>query len=196
MKILRIISIVLALLFLAACAGPVGPGYPEEPTTTEATTEPAELGTGTEIELNENITVFEVLRSWGFPYEIWMRNEQTGEEEFLLGAHPTHYLLPVLGEQINERFFWYVYVLPETCGRSGVYFYDIEQRRSIELLSPREAAMSFVRAEQGRVYLIECRGLGPWDEEISVYYFEISALESGEAIAPQPAGMTIGELEA
>ena len=192
MKTLRVIAVALALL-LAACAPLAEPEHEADPTTMEVTTEPVELGTGQEIALSETITVFEVLCDWGLPHEIWMRNEETGEEAFLIGARA--YLPPTLGDQINGRYFWYFHVQPETCGRTGVYFYDVEQRRSIELLPPEEYfAMTFVRVEQGRVYVTALQGIGYEDEEMPVYYFEISALESGEAIVPQPAGMTVGAL--
>jgi len=199
----RLVLITFALLFLAACGTPAAePAITTEPETTTATTETTtELETTTqelielperqehEILLSETITIIEA-HVWGISHEIWMRDETTGEETLLLEGNTYYSGVPGIVSRVSGRFFQFRWFIPDTCGISGVLFYDIEQRREIPI------AWGVALGENGRIY-VHCevgQGIGVEPEDVPAEFFCLSALENDEALFFQCAGMNVAEL--
>jgi len=169
-------------------------------TTTEEARQLPERLIHTELALSDTITVFTRLNEyyfmnwpWGlFVYEIWMRDEAVGEETILLETirfydaeicESVWNYLPMsfaLHETvISERVFSFTLGPPESGGWSNSIFYDIELRQEIEIADER--SFWFREVGDGRVYLRERICSYDADEE-TIYYIEISALESGEPV--------------
>jgi len=165
----RFAAIVFALLFLAACASAPEVAPPPETSTIQSTAAP-ERRTAREITMSDTITVFELLGGW--PNEIWMRNEATGEETLLLA--PDDRFWPFPEARINERFFVF---WENAMGHRNIMFYDIARRRAIPIESTGQAHpkdFRFYTVEGERVYL----DMG----HSGMRYFDVSELESGEPI--------------
>jgi len=160
----------------------------EEETATEPLV-PHPWRTPDELALSKTITVYEVFndtKPYPGGYDIWLRDNATGEEALLLeigGLGFSSFWSPSLGVRLSERHFTFSYYLPETCDSTGVMFYDVAQRRAIEVSS--EYKLIFKKTENGRVYL--CNALDydeedDWDKIKPVCYFDISVLDSGEPV--------------
>ncbi|MCL2446893.1 MAG: hypothetical protein FWD06_09035 [Oscillospiraceae bacterium] len=197
MKIkLASLLLVLALL-LAAC----GTAMPEEapaptttdfPTTTIATTEapplqePRQAGwlNWSELALCDEITIVQVMDEQ-FYTEIRLLNHTTGEDVLLLEPLSEEHgdaRWPALGGRLNERYFFFHYRLPESCGASSLMIYDVAQRRIVDTQFPHE--LEFVNTDNGRVYLCESFMI---TDIARLYYFELSAL-AGDAVTLREAG--------
>jgi len=197
-------------LFACGRAGPIEPAIGEITTTaeTESSTE-AETTTETptteepliphpwrtpeELALSETITIYEVFNNTKpYPggFDIWLCDSETGEEALLLEVGEledlglSSFWTPDLGIRLSERYFTFSCHLPETCDSTEVMFYDVAQRRVIEIDAPG-CKMCFYKTENGRIYLYNALSYDEdddWDDRVPAFYFDISALDSGEPI--------------
>jgi len=150
--------------------------------------------TPAEFALSETITVYEVFSRYHSglaSYDIWMRDSDTGENKLLLGMkYDEEYGTVVaytLEGRVNERFFAFSDCVPDTDAFSGAMFYDIAQRRIIEIHSPGYKMM-LKKVENGRVYLHDEPDYDEDPDELPEFYFDISALDSGGPVAMKALG--------
>ncbi|MCL2530532.1 MAG: hypothetical protein FWE40_00040 [Oscillospiraceae bacterium] len=194
MKVL--ILAVALLMILTACTAPEEaptPAITDFPMTTIATTEvppqqqPRQTGwlSWSELALCDEITIVQVMDEQ-FYTEIRLLNHATGEDTLLLeplGEEHGDARWPSLGGRLNERYFFFHFRLPESCGRSSMMIYDVVQRRIIDAQFPHE--LEFVNVSNGRVYLCETFMI---TDVARLYYFELSALAGNGAVALHEAG--------
>jgi predicted small lipoprotein YifL len=210
MKRLSAILLLFALLALPACGRAGAAIVTTMPTTTEiettteepteeeitraelvAVTDPNETGwrTPMELALSETITVYEVFSTYHAgleSYDIWMRDSKTGEDKLLLGMTYDEYGLVAytLEGRVSERYFAFSEGTPDTDAFSEVKFYDIAQRRVVEIHAPGYKMM-FKKVENGRVYLHNEPDYDENADELPEFYFDIAALDSGGPIIPK-----------
>jgi hypothetical protein len=197
----RVSMLLLVLLLLAGC-GRVAPAL--ETTTAETTVTPitevlssAETSAAAEAEISWNfypwgfeeiavlgtsMLIYKASPRWAYCCDICLRDNATGEETLLLEAYDDGEYIRVPGfmKIISERYFTYRYGILDTDAAGLLKIFDIAQMRAIELEGPFN---HIEKVEDGKVYVFE--GIEGVDNP-PVFYFEISALESGVPIPVKP----------
>ena len=174
----RILAIVLVAVLAVALFVPAGGGFGV-----------GEIWEGQSITLNNGRRVFELYNEDSFwvsdyfahPRIIAMEYFGTGglTQEILLMGNAEHGELFSLDVSFGSRFFSYVLAIQETCGWSGLLFFDSELRRSIVPPQMVWWLGDVPNADsQGRAWVEPVPSLG--DEPCGMlYYFYIAELYMG-----------------
>ena len=197
---MKLIAILLVLVLLAGCGSAAvvnGDGDYEttteymtttEETTQESTTvEPTTLyipepREPNEIPLSDTLTLVEVFE-WGLQSEIWLYNNETGEQTLLFERY-SYDLHPSVRGIINERFFVVRFFIPDSSGDFPTFIYDVEQRRRIDF-------DNVVIGENGRIYTYS-NDVWDWLDP-PVYYFYINELENSDEPILRDTGLLVEE---
>jgi len=132
--------------------------------------------------------VFEKAANWWYPpyaymQEIWLRDKATGEETLLLGAEDS--AVPYFFEEINERYFFYNYEVPDTCNYGYAQIYDLQKRREVDIERPEWIRID--RIADGKIYWKTVNEYEEEDVVIHTYTTDIADLGRDGPIIPKEA---------
>lgn len=205
MKRLCLLGLALVLLLLSAC----GRAVPEatEPESTVTTT--TEIETTSEEQTTEEAqttyvhalsdTVKVYMKKSGLygSWEIWMRDETTGNDTLLLGFKEEDDLIPWLIDTIDDRYFVFVWAVMDSDGASWPLLYDMQTKRQIEIQYP-DGGGNYVQTVNGNMYFVYASGgLGPsGGVGLNVLRADLLALEKGEYVVARDIMKGVSEYDA